>query len=212
MVSHISSWHATKVKIEADLTCPKRNREVNVFVLTGSKHEGKLHDGISIELLANSRDVTKGLYKAFLLPNGRDVFLKFPGQVASFAMDHRLVALKEGAQFCERLQQSRDLTRNAIHQSATRSTKNIVLRFPGYMALSNSIYSPSTKDGEIKMITAPYTLDIPLGNKPYPSLLCRIGWRLHIEDSNDRTVDDVDDTGNNFYEDDLVSRLQGMNH
>jgi hypothetical protein len=41
-----------------------------------------------------------------------------------------------------------------------------MLRFPGYMALSNSIYSPSTKDGEIKMITAPYTLDIPLGDKP----------------------------------------------
>jgi hypothetical protein len=114
LVSHISSWPATKVEIEADLTCPERNREVNVFVLTGSKHEGKLHDGISIELLADSRDVTKGLYKAFLLPNGRDVFLKFPGQVASFVMDHWLVALKDGAQFCERLQQSRDLTRNAL--------------------------------------------------------------------------------------------------
>jgi hypothetical protein len=181
------------VDIEAHLDYPERNREVNVFLFSAKKHEGKLHDGVSIELLADIRGVTKGLYKAFLLPNGRGVFLKFPGQVASYLQDHRLVKESEekGKDHCDRLQQTRDLTRNAIQQSESRSAKNIVLKFPGYFTLSNAIYSPRSKDGEI-------------------TLSCRIGWRLHLVDADERIVDDIDD-GESNYEDDLVKRLKGMN-
>lgn len=199
------------MEIEADLEYPERNREVNVFVFSGKKHEGKLHDGVSIELQADARDVTKGLYKAFLLPNGRGVFLKFPGQVASYLQDHRLVKESEvkGKDHCERLQQARDLNRNAIQQSETRSAKNIVLRFPGYISLSNAIYSPRSKDGEIKLMTAPYEHAVALSSEDYPTLSCRIGWRLHLVEANERVVDDLDD-GESNYEADLVNRLKGM--
>lgn len=92
------------VEIEADLEYPERNREVNVFLFSAKKHEGKLHDGLSIELQADSRDVTKGLHKAFLLPHGRGVFLKFPGQVASYLQDHGHVKKSKvkGNDHCER--------------------------------------------------------------------------------------------------------------
>ena len=38
-------WNVT-VEIEADLEHPERNREVNVFLFSSKKHEGKLHDGV----------------------------------------------------------------------------------------------------------------------------------------------------------------------
>ncbi len=198
--------------IEAHLDYPERNREVNVFLFSAKKHEGKLHDGVSIELLADIRGVTKGLYKAFLLPNGRGVFLKFPGQVASYLQDHRLVKESEekGKDHCDRLQQTRDLTRYAIQQSESRSAKNIVLKFPGYFTLSNAIYSPRSKDGEIKLMMAPYEHAVALSSQNYPTLSCRIGWRLHLVDADERIVDDIDD-GESNYEDDLVKRLKGMN-
>ena len=77
-----------QVEIEVDLSFPERNREVFVFYYSGKKHQGKLHDGFSIKLVADVRDVTKVFYKAFLLPNRTDVFIQFPAQSASFALDH----------------------------------------------------------------------------------------------------------------------------
>ena len=106
-----------QVEIDVDLSFPEHNREVFVFVFSGKKHQGKLHDGISIELVADVRDVTKGLYKAFILPNRPDVFIQFPAQSASFALDHRLVSEKEGTNLCDKVKEARDITRNAIQNS-----------------------------------------------------------------------------------------------
>jgi hypothetical protein len=54
-------------------------------------------------LQADTRDVTKGLYQAFLIPDGRGVFFKFPGQVASDLQDNRLVRESEakGNDYCK---------------------------------------------------------------------------------------------------------------
>lgn len=60
------------------------------------------------------------------------------------------------------------------------------------------------------MMMAPYTHTVELSSENYPTLSCRVGWRLHIVEANERVVDDVDDGGSN-YEDDLVNRLKGMN-
>ncbi len=46
------------------------------------------------------------------------------------------------------LQKTRNLARDAIQQSESWSAKNIILKFPGYISLSNGIYSPMSKDGK----------------------------------------------------------------
>ncbi len=198
-----------QVEIDVDLSFPEHNREVFVFVFSGKKHQGKLHDGISIELVADVRDVTKGLYKAFILPNRPDVFIQFPAQSASFALDHRLVSEKEGTNLCDKVKEARDITRNAIQSSEKRKLKNFLLKFPGYMSLSNTIYSPKSKDGKIKLISAPYKLPIMIGQIPYSSLPCRISWKIHIVEAMERIVDEEDDE-DNTYEYDLIRAMEGM--
>jgi hypothetical protein len=83
-------------------------------------------------MVADVRDVTKGLYKAFFLPNRPDVFIQSPAQSASFALDHCLVSEKEGTNSCDTVKEARDITRNAIQNSEKRKLKNFLLKFPGY--------------------------------------------------------------------------------
>ena len=114
------------------------------------------------------------------MPNGCDVFIRCPGQPASFAHDDRQVLEMEEKNACERLQEARDIRRNAIQKSETRKTKNIILKFPAYMALSNLIYSPRAMDGKIKSIRVPYKQSVTLGSKTYINVMSRITWRLHL--------------------------------
>jgi hypothetical protein len=139
---------------------------------TGKKHQRKLHDGFSIELVADVRDVTKGFYKASLLPNRANVFIQFAAQSASFVLDHRLVSEKEEIHACDKVQEARNIIWNAIQNSEKWKLKNIILKFRWYMALLTAIYSPQSKDGEIKMITAPYKRPVMIGRISYPSLPC----------------------------------------
>ena len=206
-VLHFCCKHT--VEIVVDLAHAERNREVFVFVFSGKKHEGKLHNGVSIELLADPRDVRKGLYKAFLMPNNCDVFLQCPSQPAAFTLDHPLMSASDRARevFCDRVQEGRDIARNAIQQTAARTTKNILLKFPAYLRLSNAIYSPSLKDGEIKLISTSYFHDTELGSKTYANIVnAKIAWRLHVVDATERIVEDEEDE--DTYEDDLVRGLE----
>lgn len=198
------------MEIEVDVNHPERNRELQVFHFFAKKHDGKLHNGFSIEMNVDVRDVKAGFYQAFLLPDSQHVFLKVPGQPASFTADHKLVSEREQVRdkFCERIQESRDVSRNAIKKSEKRVTKHIVVKFPPYMTLSNAIYSPGMSDGEIKLVSLTYMQDVSLGGENYQSLMCRISWRLSLVEAADRTVDEK--TDDKSYEDELVDDLKGL--
>jgi hypothetical protein len=133
LTSHAFSLWLSQVEIKVDLSFPERNRKVFVFSFSGKKHQRKLHDGFSIELVADVRDVTKGLYIASLLPNRANVFIQFAAQSASFVLDHRLVSEKEEIHACDKVQEAREIIWNAIQNSEKWKLKNIILKFPWYM-------------------------------------------------------------------------------
>ena len=198
------------MEIEVDVDHPERNREVQVFHFFAKKHDGKLHNGFSIEMNIDTRDMANGLYEAFLLPDQQHVFLKIPGQPASFTEDFKMVAERERARekFCDRIQESRDVCRNTIKKSENRVTKHILLKFPLYMRLSNVIYSPGMSDGLIKLVSLSYVQDVRVDDKIYKSLMSRISWRLSLVEAADRTVDEKEDDKTQM--NDLIDDLKGL--
>ncbi|KAI2503347.1 hypothetical protein MHU86_11067 [Fragilaria crotonensis] len=83
----------------------------------------------------------------------------------------------------------------------------MVLMFPGYMELSNAIYSPTTADGKIRMVPVPYEGSVTLGGTEYPTLLCRVVWKVHIVEATDRVVE-REHLNEGTYEDELVQALR----
>lgn len=209
--SPVSYLRANVVEIEVNIDRPEKNREVQVFNFMGVKTDGKFHNGYAIEMNVDVRDVKKGLYRAYLLPDNHHVFIKAPGLCASYRDDHKILADKEKlrSRFCEKLQDARDVSRHAIQDSEERTSKNIVLSFPGYMTLSNLIYSPGATDGLIKMKSEPYENTVILGEKEYETMHCRVVWKLHLVEAAERVFDKQEEKFTD--EDELVNALnEGM--
>ena len=118
--------------------------------------------------------------------------LKMPAQSASFSLDNKDVDAREKIQeqHCEKVQEARDLSRHAIGDSPDRASKNVILNFPMYMKLSNTIYSPDQEgDGEISMSFTPYKGEVTLAGKKYATMNCRIAWTVHLVEAKDRIVE-----------------------
>lgn len=158
------------------------------------------------------RDANQDAYRAYLI-NHNSVFIVAPGQSSSFRWDSASVVQNEGATSCPRIQEVMAVARNAILRDGKRLNKHILLKFPGYMELSNTIYSPKSQNGKIKATIIPYgrksqlVKDGPMFN----ILLCRIAWKVHIVDAVQvveeaaATISDVDDmnkrlAGTTFFE------------
>jgi hypothetical protein len=138
------------------------------------------------------RDVQLDRYQAFLLPNNHQVLIKMPAQCASFCLDHSDVTRNEKflKWHCEKAQESRDVCRHAIEaDNPDRGYRNLILNFPGYMQLSNAIYSPDESDGGIFLTMTPYTGSTALAGKIYPTLHGRITWKLHLVEAGQRIVE-----------------------
>jgi hypothetical protein len=198
-------------EIEVNVEKPERNREFMIFAFFGKNSSGKLHNGFTLELQVDPRDVKNGHYQAYLLPDKRHIFVLLPALPASFSVDYSLVVKKETdiRKYCDQVQESRDVSRNAALDSEDRVNKHVVLKFPGYIELSNSIYSPSlSADGQINMTVVPYFAPIVLGNSTYQTLICRLVWKLHIVEAHER-IRELQ-LRESTYEDDLVSALNAM--
>ncbi len=167
-----------------------------------------MHNGFSIEINVDIRDVKNQQYHAFLLPDKHRVLIKMPAQCATFTLDYNVVAQKE-KQKCEKVVEARNVSRHAIQDSPDRVWKNVILSFPGYMELSNLIYSPNASDGGIKMTFVPYAHKVSLSNKEYSALFCRVMWKLHLVEAAERIVEKQGIESN--YEDELAKALdEGM--
>jgi hypothetical protein len=202
----------SSVEIKANVRHPEGNRELTIFNFIGKKKQGKLHNGFSIEMEVDIVDVKQGLYSAFLLPNRRGhVFFKVPGQTAMYRIDHPLIKASEKTMHCERIQEARDISRNAIQNDEARASKHILLKFPGQeMELSNSIYTPDSQDDKIKMIVAPYQSKVTIGATEYQTMKCRVIWKVHVIENEERVVEDQQAPPRTA-QDDLEAALQGMN-
>jgi hypothetical protein len=191
-----------------DVEHPERNREVAVFFFTGAKHQRKLHNGFSIQLEVDPRDAREGRYRAYLL-NQDSVFIVAPGQNSSFRLDFSAVIANEGEESCPRIQEAMAVTRNAISNDGKRLNKHILLKFPGYMELSNTIYSPDSKGGKIKANITPYPIKTTLVQDNGYLLKCRIAWNVHVIEAAARVVEDPTAVYKSD-EDVMLEKLKGM--
>lgn len=149
-------------------------------------------------------------------------------ELALSIQDHGLVWMRgpfvaskhDATIFRQELKQKTPLGKKGIGDQGYRGEKGILctpnpmdnpalrkLKFPAYLRLSNAIYSPSLKDGEIKLISTSYFHDTELGSKTYANIVnAKIAWRLHVVDATERIVEDEEDE--DTYEDDLVRGLE----
>jgi hypothetical protein len=141
-------------------------------------------------MMIDVRDYQAKHYHAYLFPDGHRVFIKLPSQCASFVADFRQVSYGEEASACDKVNESRNLSRNAI-QGSVRKNRHLILNFPGFIQLSNSIYTPKSVDGKVAMVPVSYEgIATVRGQEPYATFLCRAIWKLHIVEAKDRIVDE----------------------
>jgi hypothetical protein len=87
----------------------------------------------------------------------------------------------------------------------------MILKFPEYMELSNTIYTPDSKDAEIKMHMVPYPIDISFAGTNFRLLKCRVVWKVHLVEEEARVVEEQDAARGRTAEDDLLDAFRGMN-
>lgn len=157
------------------------------------------------------RDLKDGRYAAYLLPNCHQVFVKAPGQTSAYRSDHQVVAKTEhqATNHCSRIQEARDISRHAVEKDESRMYKHILLKFPSQMELSNSIYSLDPRDSQIKMSIVPYPISFDFSQKVYHLLKCRVVWKVHLVEEEERVVEEVQEKLRTPA-DDLAEALKGM--
>ena len=154
------------------------------------------------------RDAYAGLYRAYLVGSHPYIFIKAPGQSASFRMDHTLLQARE-RNHCPRVQEAIDLNRNDVENDGKRVAKHFLLKFPAFIQLSNTIYSPDARSGRIKGAITPYHVETKVSGKDFKMLMCRIAWKVHIVEATMRVVEGVDSEGKSE-EDDMAEQLADM--
>ena len=217
MLSHVALLHSYYFycllldEVYVNIEYPERNREVAVFFFMGAKHDGKLHNGFSIQMDVDPRDANEGRYQAYLVTQD-SVFIMAPGQNSSFRDDFSAIIAMEGTEGCPRIQETMAVTRNAILKDGKRLNKHILLKFPGYVELSNTVYSPQSTGGKIKANINPYSIKVDLLKDKdimFPLLKSRIAWNVHVIEAAARIVE-VSTAVHKSAEEAMREKLAGM--
>jgi hypothetical protein len=197
------------VEIEVDIDRPERNREVFILKFHDKNHDGKLYSGFSIQMPADTRDAKDGLFKAFLVGNGQPyVFIQAPGLHATFRRDFATFQNVEKVK-CDRIQEALNLNRNDVAKDGKRISQHYLLKFPAYLQLSNTIYSPNSRGGKIKGDSTPYPISFSIGAHVKTSLLSRVVWKVHVVEAVERFVGDRKEEEQTD-EDEMAQLLSGM--
>ena len=202
------------VQVEVDVDHPERNGETSIFFFTDKNNDGKLHNGFSMQMSVDPRDAFAGAYKAFLIPDYPYIFIKAPGQTATFRSDHGAFTAKEGTKLCPRVQEAMDLNRNAVITDGKRSIMHLLLKFPVLMHLSNAIYSPDAVSGSIKpkitLVQIKTAIGVnPMAMKQIAMMMCRIEWKVDIIEKTPRLVKEAKPRGKSHQEE-MLEQLEGM--
>ena len=97
-------------------------------------------------------------------------------------------------------------------KNGDRWSKDMLVTFPFKMEVPNSVYSPLTTDNEIKMKILPYNIAVEIGQRTYTLLKCRVVWKVHIVEEEERVVENEQsaDAAGPTHEDALNDALQGL--
>lgn len=195
--------------IDVNIAQPERNREIQVFHFTNVKQDGVLHNGFELVVYGDMRDVNSDKYHAFLCSE-HEILVEIP------SIDHAFLhepiqlteAMKKAKAFCDRAQESHDVTRNRMIKHKKQQTKRLLLRFPRGIELTNHQYSPKSVDGEIESEFVPYHSEFELAGAKYKTSAARVSWKVAIIESEKREISAADDTNRAAAK--LAAKLRSM--
>ena len=109
---------------------------------------------------------------------------------------------------CPRSQEAQDVARNSVLADETRQLKNLLLRFPSHVELSNHVFT-STLGSEIDFELVPFETTTVFNNKTFQMTICRVAWKVCLVEVEQRIVKSVADSKNKGA-DKLAQRLASM--
>lgn len=164
--------------IDINLNFPERNREVVLQSVSNFRHAQDVFDGFVVLMAVDLRDamVTNGITAFLVSPT--EILITMPSLAFDLYQDSagRNQRLQDhlGMQ-CLPLQLAQDITINEIRMTPSRQTKQLLLRFPNRIRLSN-VWDPSTFALSCEMQTDSVILMI--GGTPVPISVCRMMWKV----------------------------------
>lgn len=184
MEEHLADADAFTPVIDIDLVHPENNREVIVYTLNDFEHADFVYKCFNILLPIDPRDGLNDHYTAALV-NEREVLITLPALPWSLFKDTaiRNEVLKKTKTHCPKLQMAQDITINALTsgENGSRQTKQLLLRFPANVFLSNIFNEGSRKLETHFQVESVHVEDLEANIMP-----CFVIWKIVDEGASRR--------------------------
>jgi hypothetical protein len=182
--------------IEVDIDHPERNREVKVVHFRDANKNGILHNGFEILMEGDLRDMLDDKYSAKMVQEN-EILISMPSASHSWLYEpcnffDKCEAFGIG---CARSLEAHNVARNDILKKKDRLTKQLLLRFPVPIILSNRHYSPNTADNDLEFEVVPFETSFLRMGKTFTSTISTIFWKIAVYEENLRVVENNDVKG-----------------
>jgi hypothetical protein len=170
---------------------------IEITKFTEAIHQDRVYDGFEFSTYVEYRDIEQMMVKAALL-NPHEIAIQIPALNHQFWEDYESVwstPIMAGGNktmknfFCDRLKVAHNKLMYKLRANNHLKYRVIILKFSRSLHLSNSIYSPTSVDGEIDNIVMPMVTSLP--NTVVTSI--RVAWKVHIHDENAEQIGEAGD-------------------
>jgi hypothetical protein len=192
------------------LTHP-RNREVYIYHIDDEAHNHILHKGYSVEMVIDYRDYKA--VSAYLVPGG--ILLRLPA-ISGPHRHHLRLPTVEGPVSSERVKQSRSLHSIAFDDAVKVNDLSVLvhylfIKFPADIELSNTVYSPNSKDGKILRRFLPTEDSTRVGSNLVELNICRVAFKVNVYEETQRRVAVDTSDPEPTEEEEMSAAMNGMN-
>jgi hypothetical protein len=193
-----------------DIFHPERNREVKVVPFENAEKDGILHNGFDLIMEGDLRDMMADKYTAKLV-NDNEILITMPSTSYWWLKEPELY-FKQCENFkilCPRAREAHDVSRNDILADEERQIRQLILRFPDSVILSNRHYSPLSTYNDLEFEVVPFTSKFVLLGKEFTTTVATILWKIAVFEGKKRVVIAQGDKGKKG-EAKLAQRFAGM--
>jgi hypothetical protein len=184
-----------------DMERPENNGGL-LFIqqFSGINQNDILHDGVAIRIVANLQDVQEDMYKMILVSQNAIMFCQ-PSLNLVFRSHYELFveAAKKSQLYRKELEDHLAVAYNDVNETTDGNARRKVLRtillFPTGTSLTNKVYSPHSRDGEIEFESLPISTlpDVFVeGTRPVKTFpqgtQVVVEWKLSYAEEKDRVV------------------------
>jgi len=194
--------------IEVDTRNPEKNGEFFIIKFKDIKKDGVFRNGFYIELECDVRDYLNEKYKARLI-GPHEILIEMPAIKFSILhdRDERVQIMKDFGIFCENIQGWIDVYRNRVLENKDRNVKKVTLAFPEHIVLTNEIFYPESRNGELEGELLPYQKEVYEIEDMIISKSI-IVWKVTIVEEEPRRYDQANESAKKAI-DKLTERLKG---